>query len=279
VAAYSIWVVSPPSFIHNRAFEEVALSLRDAFKELGHECEVVTNPMLIKGTAIVLGAHKVRILMHGSKTPMIIYNLEQIYEDSRWLTQEYIDLLRAYPVWDYCQSNVDALAKLGIKAKLCGIGYMPSLTRIKPVEEDIDVLFCGSINDRRKTIRDGLMRHSKSMFTFAYGETRDMLIARAKIVLNIHFYNPKIFEIVRCSYPLANRKCVVSEVGSEEELERPFMGRHETDGGLMFVRYEELVDSCLHLLKSPDAIKTIANRGFEVFSKMSQVDMLRRVLE
>ena len=37
-----------------------------------------------------------------------------------------------------------------------------------------------------------------------YGPPRDALIARSKIILNMHLYDAKVFEIVRVSYLLAN---------------------------------------------------------------------------
>jgi hypothetical protein len=57
-----------------------------------------------------------------------------------------------------------------------------------------------------------------------YGEERDALIARARIVLNVHYYESKVFEVVRVSYLLANRKCVLSESGSDIDLEAPSPG-------------------------------------------------------
>ena len=34
--AYCIWVVSPAGYAHSRAFDDVAVGLRDAFAELGY---------------------------------------------------------------------------------------------------------------------------------------------------------------------------------------------------------------------------------------------------
>ena len=44
-----------------------------------------------------------------------------------------------------------------------------------------------------------------------YGKERDAWIAQSKIVLNVHYYNVKIFEAVRISYLLNNRVIVLSE--------------------------------------------------------------------
>ncbi len=55
--------------------------------------------------------------------------------------------------------------------------------------------------------------------TRTHGRARDELISRAKVVLNVHFYPTAIFEIVRVSYLLANRKAVVGECGPSTEID------------------------------------------------------------
>ena len=45
-------------------------------------------------------------------------------------------------------------------------------------------------------------------------------IARSKIVLNLHQYDAQVFEIVRVSYLLANRRAVVSERGANPTEDR-----------------------------------------------------------
>ena len=81
------------------------------------------------------------------------------------------------------------------------IGYAPQLTRIAPAAEDVDVLFVGSLNDRRRTVLDALeAKGAKVERVFGvYGPERDGWLARAKICLNLHFYEARVFEVVRVS--------------------------------------------------------------------------------
>ena len=142
--------------------------------------------------------------------------------------------------------NIAVLAEIGVKAALCGIGYMPSLTRIPSAPaKDIDVLFIGSVNPRRGQLLKQLQMQGVAVHVVfnLYGEERDALIARAKIVLNVHFYPAKLFEIVRVSYLLANKVCVVSETGQDGEVETLFLG------GVAFASYNGLVSACLTLLQ------------------------------
>lgn len=98
------------------------------------------------------------------------------------------------------------------------------------------------------------------------------MIARAKIVLNLHLYDAQVFEIVRVSYLLANRKCVVSEIGNDTALEHPLKA------GVAFTPYAGLADACVKLLDNADERAALAERGFQCISALSQVPMLQRAL-
>jgi hypothetical protein len=273
---FSIWIVTPPGYGHSRCFEEVALGLQAAFAELGFDAPVVTDPTQARGHTIALGPHLLPGLPKDRLPPhLILYNMEQMQQDSPWFVPEYIDLLRRYPVWDYSPLNIEKLKAAGVDhAALCGIGYMPALTRIAPGTEDIDVLFVGSRDKRRMTVLREIARHGKVVTAVfdRYGTERDALIARARLLLNLHCYEAKVFEIVRVSYLLANRKCVVSEIGSDAALEEPLRA------GIAFASYENLAAVCLRLLDQLDERATLAARGFECFSGLSQVQMLKAAL-
>ncbi len=274
---FSIWIVTPAGYLHSRAFEEVSLSLRAAFRTLGFDAPIVTDPAQVKDYAIVLGANLLpHIPRESLPAKLILYNLEQVQQDSPWLKQEYVGLLRRYPVWDYSARNIANLKQhFGVtNVTLCGIGYMPELSCIAPAAEDIDVAFIGSLNPRRKAVLEKIAAAGKQVTAGynLYGKERDALIARSKLVLNLHFYDAQIFEIVRVSYLLANRKCVVSETGNDPALEDPLRL------GIAFSPYENLADTCLIMLAQSDGRVAIAQKGFELFSAMSQVPMLKRAL-
>ena len=270
---YCIWIVSPPGYTHSRCFEEVALGLSEAFGALGYDAPVVTQPELVTGTPIILGCN----LLGATAPPAgaILFNLEQISLDSVWLGAGYIDLLRRHRVWDYSTRNVSALAELGIAATLCEIGYSPGLTRIEPAPvQDIDVLFIGSMNERRHAVLQGLADRGVNVFTAfnLYGAERDALCARAKIVINIHYYEAKVLEIVRISYLLANRVVVVSESGQDLVLEASLAE------GIAFAPYGELIPTCLGLLADADRRARLGRAGFDMFSTRDQAAMLRAAL-
>jgi len=277
---FCIYIVSPDKHIHSQAFDELALCLYYAFLKLGYITPIVNYPWEISGTPIVLGANLLPY-NKGIKIPKdsIIYNLEQIFEGSPWLTNDYINLLHHYQVWDYSTRNMEALTELGIQnARLCRVGYVPELTyipKLPETEQDIDILFYGILNIRRTKILEQLENKSLNVASFSdvYGTRRDRLIARAKIVINIHFYESKVMEIVRLAHLLANKKFVISEKGNDEEMERPF------EGGIVFSNYDSLVDNCMTYIKNPQARNRFASKGHNIFSGFSQTDFLGKVLQ
>jgi hypothetical protein len=165
--------------------------------------------------------------------------------------------------------------KLGISnVKYCGIGYVPELTRIKPEPCDIDFLWYGSLNERRTQVLQKLhsMGFKVKILFGVYGQQRDAFIARSKIVLNIHFYESKVLEIVRISYLLANRRFVISESGNDPEIEDPIRN------GLVLANYENLVKECVKYLNDDAARNEIAEKGFSRISSFRQEEYLKDVL-
>lgn len=270
---YSVWVVSPEGYPHSACFSELAASLNAALIELGHQSQVVTEAGKILGRPVVLGAHlfdKIHEVSLPDNT--IIFNTEQIGEGFAD-NEDYLELLSKGEVWDYSQINIDALKARGINAKLCEIGYMPVLTDLPSAFQDIDVVFCGSLNERRKKILSDLKDSGVGIVPIiGYGHWRNGFLARAKIVLNMHFYDAKIFEVVRCSHLMANSKCIVSERGLDKELE----GQYEA--GIAFAEYDGLVGRVKELLADKVERERIGTAGFKIFSQKRQTDILKNLI-
>ncbi len=283
---YSIWIVNswPNMRGHTRCFEEVALALQSAFAQLGHNAPIIHAldelPAKDRGRVIVLGAGVLdRHPDLQLPDDMIIYNFEQVHKDARFFLpgNPYVNYLRKYALWDYSRNNIAELAKLGItNVTMCGVGYMPELTHIRKIEhEDIDVLFIGSLHPRRQKIIDELKQRGLRVEVIQdmYGPPRDAMIARSKIILNLHLQPANVFEVVRVSYMLANRKCVVSEWGDDKELEGPYQD------AVVFRPYEELVSACLEYISDGQKRREQEKAALRIFSAMSQVPMLEAALK
>lgn len=254
-----VTIISPAGYQHSDAFSEVAETLHHGLRVLGHEAIISRSVLPGRGRHIVLGAHLA--LRAGIALPpeSIIYNLEQVDFGSRWVTPALLDLYRGFPLWEYSAVNIERLVSFGLPRPIhVPLGYAPTLTRIPNVAPDIDVLFYGSLNVRRCRVLDQLRTAGLRVETLfgVYGAARDEAIARSRLVLNVHNYAARVFEMVRVSYLLANRRVVVSERGADAEAEAPFAD------GIAFADYDDLVDTCVRLVRDPDARARLADTGF-----------------
>jgi len=273
---FAVTVVAPPGYPHAAAFVEVAETLHLALTALGHDSLLTTEGRLLGRRHIVLGCNLLPSFPLPLADDAILYNLEQVEMGSSWFRPELLEIFRRYTLWDYSRRNVAALGAVGIEvARLVPIGYVPELTRIAhAAEPDLDVLFFGSLNPRRIAVIERLRAaglRAEAVFG-VYGKPRDDLIARAKVILNVHYYEAKVLEMVRLSYLLANRCCVLSEVSSDREEDDALAG------GVVFAAYDDLVGRAQQLVADAAVRQRTAARGFELIYERRAIDYLRAAL-
>ncbi|WP_306524135.1 glycosyltransferase [Dokdonella sp.] len=277
-AAIRIVTIKPKGYLHSETFAELAQTFRDAFQALGAPAQVAENRFDPAAVNLILGWHLLDSTQEAAlPAQCILYNLEQMDERNQHLRDRLVRLSERCEIWDYSRRNVEILHRAGISKgiQLVPIGTMPGLTRI-PVapDQDIDVLFYGSINDRRRHILEALQATGLRVHAAfgVYGRKRDALISRAKVVLNLHFYESSILEMVRLSYLWANRKAVVAECRPETDLEAGL------EGAARFVPYEQLVAACQDLVADAAARAALESRAYEIMSARSEAEILRKVL-
>jgi SAM-dependent methyltransferase len=280
LARLRIVLVQPAGYQHSGALSELTETLLYGLNALSIDIQLSINEIAAEGSGcrnLIIGAHLldavgIKAIPHNS----IICNSEQIDEQSRWIDSPYLELLDRCDVWDYSRENIRRLEKLGVaSARFVPLGYVPQLTRIPSVApQDIDVLFYGAINERRKNILEGLIARGLRIefLTGVYREERDHYIARAKVVLNMHYYEASIFEVVRVSYLLANEKAVVAECGATTTLEP------DIREAVRAVPYDRLVETCAELVADANQRANLARRGFEIFSRRDEKQILGEAL-
>ena len=266
---FAVVTPDPAQWVHVRAFDEVVDAIQAGLIQLGHSCERSVGLLAEGRTGIVFGAH---LLPSGAVLPedAILYNLEQIVEGSMWVTPSYLEMLRSHRVWDYSSRNVAALEEAGVlEATHVPIGYAKLLARVPRAEEDIDVLFYGVYNERRVApLRRLAQRGWKvTWVNGVYGEERDRLIARARIVINLHFYSESRLEVARCFYLLANGRFVLSE----ESFDAWETG---LAGGIAFAPYESIEEACAWYLEHPEERAAIAQAGRDLLRQRPQATLL-----
>jgi hypothetical protein len=260
---FQVVLVQPEGYAHSAAFAEVLEAVACGLRSLGARVSVAVNRLVSPGPqAILFGANLLSAEDAALLPPgTIVYNLEQIDKSSSWCSPTYLRLLQSCQIWDYSARNIASLAGLGVSARVVHVpvGYVPELSRIvaAPVE-DIDILFYGSMNERRSKVMSQLRQNGLNAHAVfgVYGAARDALIARSKIVLNMHYYETNIFELVRVSYLLANRKAVVAECNPGTEIDADIVD------AVRLAPYEGLVDACKELVADDRSRKALAERGF-----------------
>jgi acetyltransferase-like isoleucine patch superfamily enzyme/SAM-dependent methyltransferase len=275
---FAVLTVAPPNYIHSQAFSEVAETIHHGLLALGHE-SVITDEVLPECRHIVLGTNLLPSVSIELPEDTILYNLEQISPDSPWITDSVLALFQRFTLWDYSLRNCEQLQLMGCRhVKHVPLGYVPQLTRMETLAEeaqDIDVLFYGSLNEKRATVLEALREKGLSVVELfgKYGAERDQAIRRAKIVLNIHSYEAQIFEIVRVSYLLANHKFVLSESSPNDPDAEAFKD------GVAFADCDQMVESCLSFLQNSQERQRIAGAGFQLMTQRLETDFLQESLQ
>jgi hypothetical protein len=268
---YRVVLVIPPGYIHARCFTETAFLLKNSLLDVGKDCDIAINDFAKDRTNIVLGYHLLGTPDIPGLFRYIPYQLEQLSASENLFCDKIRSLLAsAAEIWDYSRENIEFLAKQGLKARHLPVGYHPSLEMIqKGVPKDIDILFFGSMAERRKKILDTLSKSGANVKTLfgVYGKDRDALISRARIVINIHYYSAKIFEAIRTSYLFNNACCVVSE--SSEQYPYPKVAA-------TLVNYDSLVPKCLEILATRGLSDKLGRQNYEEYrTSYVMKDMVR----
>ena len=276
MARFTIGIVGNGAKLHSRCFEDVARGMAYALRTLGHETVEFDDSS--PGRLLLFGSNNVFDPDGKMPKDAIIYNSEQVAATRGAALIQNVTQYRSHVIWDYSRKNIEKLKALGIeRAVHCPVGYVPSMEVIEASpQDDIDVLHYGSMNPRRARILNLLeARGLKVVRLFGvYGRERDQMIARSKVVVNIHFYGQPIFEIFRVSHLLANRRCVVSEGGGTDLELEDFAGR-----ATRLVSYDDVVEACVELVKDERKRREQAERGYEAFRQADLVENVRKALE
>jgi hypothetical protein len=262
-------------------YAEVIETVRWGLAELGHEVSVAVNSYVPDRTNIIFGIHMIGLpTLAQLPKDTIAYNFEQM---ARRPVEKFLPAVQYvaqyFQVWDYSSSNLEAWQRLhaGCKPKYVPVGWSPTLRRIpKRDDEDIDVLFYGISGPARLQTFDKICRTGlKCVFACGlYGPSRDDLISRAKLVLNLNYYeHSRIFEIVRVSYLLANGNAVVSDIFPDSFIEP------DLKDAIAFAPVESLPATCLQLISDDAARSALAARGQSIMEQRDIRPILQTALK
>ncbi|ROZ79132.1 methyltransferase type 11 [Ramlibacter sp. WS9] len=236
----------------------VAHMLNHGLARRGFRVSIITSPpSLGYGDAIYLVISPqmfARLPMN-----MIAFQMEQS-TSTRWFTPRYLDQLRnAVAILDYSRINIDYLTRQGIPYG--NIFYLPiapvpdyldllsehGLNLDRSGRKDYDVLFYGDVNnERRRTILGKLgERFNVTIVGNLFGRELYDKLLRARVVVNIHYYENALLETTRISECLSLGVSVVSESSSDRsdypELEARVRYVKVGDVGAMIDAIESLL--------------------------------------
>ena len=147
---------------------------------------------------LIYGAQeRILELLETQRTSKVKYIIMQTEspKSNHMRNKYYLKLLRDNVLFDYCESSTKYLHHIGIRTVLSKIFFENKIVKSEAVR-DIDILFVGASSANRIKIRDQLLKEfpDKNIifdmnYTHVNQEDMTRLLIRAKIVLNIPFYD------------------------------------------------------------------------------------------
>lgn len=180
--------------------------LRAQLQKLGHDASLVEH-IDVKDNSlyIIYAAQKV---FHFPKN-YIVYQTE--VSSSAWFTPKYLKIIQgAICVWEYSEANVSKYSKHNNRVAVVS----PGVSELETPDKDGGILFYGWIqgSKRRESILKTLSKQIKiDVITHTLEGEMWYLLSRAKVVLNLHYYEHAPIEAFRINEALSFNCHVVSE--------------------------------------------------------------------
>ena len=226
--AIHLCIVQPLGYVHSLGFLDQARFMRYQFRRMGAEVSLGKNRLRHDAVNIVFGAHLGFDAALAERASCIFVNLEQLGAGGAQVSPDYLKLLACSAVVDYDRANLAAYTAHPDDVPLISFGYAPYLDApgaLPLAERPIDLLFFGSVNDRRERLFAEIEAAGVAVTTFngpLYGPERDAVIRQAKAVFNCHYYDSARFEQARAFQCLSLGTPVISERGASAQVPKAF---------------------------------------------------------
>jgi SAM-dependent methyltransferase len=259
---------------HALCFLDQARYLRYHLGRLGVACRLSKNRLYRDRLNIVFGAHKGFDRKLADLFPCVILNLEQIGQGGADLPPAYLELLGCVPSFDYDPANQQAYRTplAGPCVRFLDAPYLRSgRPMLRLQDRPLDLLFFGSINERRRRLIEQIEATGRRIAMFdqaLYGPERDEIIAQAKAVLNLHFYETGRLEQARISHCLSLGTPVISERRIDAEIPSEF------DQAVFWAPSDAIAPFVAQTLAAPDFFAQ-AERKFAQLRSADPLESLR----
>lgn len=254
---------------NDQVFIEIVKTLYFQLEDAGMICNKITDISEAKNPKtlyLIYNGHT-----ESKQLPLNIKYVTFNYEQagSYYMSWDHylLKMICGVAVFDYSEYNKAYLENI-INKNIFVIPYTyhPSLTVLKPDTtntEPIDILFYGYMNHNRDSYYH-LLKNSGYVVKFIanlFGNELMQEIAKAKIVLNLHYYqNPSILELSRIVPLISNFKLVLSEKSNDTIADERFKNIIE------FVDHNNILDTCKKYLENPNLRYTKIANAFKLFT-------------
>ena len=245
--AFNICIVHPDGAAHRGVFDELAELIHWSLVECSCQSRWGYNLIDHSRINIMIGVHLMDPATRRLLPDMFyVFNTEQMQcVRPEWRETLMYWVHEASVVVDYSRDNIEFFQVSEIRdLRLFRFGLQPQLRRIPMAQlKDIDVLFYGTVNPRRQKILDAMLERGLNVIVLydVYGDARDEYIARSKVVLNMHYYESEILEVIRIFYLVLNQVVVLTELNESTSLSSDLVGL------IQGVPYEHLVEEASQL--------------------------------
>jgi len=173
-----------------------------------------------KDLFIIINCDAERIITPPKK--FVFYQIEQ--GKSGWFTPSYRALLdKSHIIWDFSMKHHELYSEQPIQK----VQYMPMPLCLEPALSSLsydncvyDIFFYGSENDRRRSILSSLSKRYNIYVGFGVvGKTKEELIQKSKIIINLHYYEECALETARLNEILPYDKLIISEKPSKKDVD------------------------------------------------------------
>jgi SAM-dependent methyltransferase len=211
-------IIQPAGYVHSLGLLDAAHYFRHQFTQMAARVTIAKNRLRHDVPNLVFGAH---LGFDPALTHIfccIFVNLEQLGPGGSTPPEAYLALLKSARVIDYDAGNPPGYGQRAEDVPLVSFGFAPYLAPSAPTlpldQRPIDLLFFGSINERRRQLIERIEKTGRTVVTFdapVYGPERDAFIVQSRAVLNCHHYDSARFEQVRAFQVLSLGTPLVSE--------------------------------------------------------------------
>ena len=219
IPAIHLCIQQPEGDVHALGLLDPARYFRYQFRRLGATVTMAKNRLRYDALNFVFGAHLGFDAAQRERHACIFVNLEQLGAGDAPVSAAYLALLANSAVVDCDGANrcvYSAAASIDDipVVPLLHAPYLRPAVAVALEVRPIDLLFIGSMNDRRRAWIDRIEAFGLSVARFEsplYGAERDYYISHAKAVVNGHSHDTSRFEQARVAHCLSLGTPVISE--------------------------------------------------------------------